>query len=162
MHKINFQREITAYIGAEELLPLQAKLLAEAKLAALDAYAPYSNFRVGAAILLDDEAGTIVRGSNQENAAYPVTICAERVAIFSALTQLPKAKIKKIAITVITVSGKMNRPLSPCGSCRQVIYETELRVGNDIELIMQGDSGEVYVVPTVKDILPLMFDASFL
>lgn len=162
MHKINFGSEITAYTGAEELSPLQAKLLAAAKLAAADAYAPYSNFKVGAAVLLDDAAETIVLGSNQENAAYPVTICAERVAIYSALTQLPKAKIKKIAITVITASGKANRPLSPCGSCRQVIYETELRVGNDIELIMQGDSGEVYVVPTVKDILPLMFDASFL
>jgi cytidine deaminase len=162
MHKLSLNSEISVFTDFNQLEPIQQLLLQKAKEAATNAYAPYSNFKVGAAVLLADEAGTIVLGSNQENAAYPVTICAERVAIYSALTQYPNAVISRIAITIISSNQNVVRPVSPCGSCRQVIYETELRCKRDIELIMQGDSGEIYVLPTVKNILPLMFDASFL
>ena len=159
MHKFNIQSEISV-CETDELSPLQRDLLLRAKAACNAAYAPYSRFRVGAALLLED--GTVVVGSNQENAAYPLTLCAERVAIFAAMSQKPDARISHIAITVQTQTGAVDRPVSPCGSCRQVIYETELRCKRDIELILQGDTGSVYLVPTVKHLLPLMFDASFL
>jgi cytidine deaminase len=162
MHKLSLNSEISVFTDFNQLDQTQQLLLQKAKEAATNAYAPYSNFKVGSAVLLADESGTIVLGSNQENAAYPVTICAERVAIYSALTQYPNAVISRIAITIISSNQNITRPVSPCGSCRQVIYETELRGKRDIELIMQGDSGEIYVLPTVKNILPLMFDASFL
>ncbi len=159
MHKLTLHSEISVFEPAD-LSAQQQELLARAKAACANAYAPYSNFRVGAALLL--ESGAVVIGSNQENAAYPLTLCAERVAIFAALSQQPDARISSIAITIQSQKGNIDRPVSPCGSCRQVIYETELRCERDIELILQGDTGSVYLVPSVKSLLPLMFDASFL
>ena len=162
MHKLSLTSEISVFSNVEELDADRQILLEKAKIAAQDAYAPYSNFKVGAAVLLDDGKDTIVLGSNQENASYPVGLCAERVAIYSAVTQYPRTPIKRIAITIISVNKDIVKPISPCGACRQVIYETELRGQQDIELILQGDLGDIYVLPTVKGILPLMFDSSFL
>ena len=160
MRPIISQSQLIAYESEQELDPRRAQLLARAKQAAVNAYAPYSKFRVGSAVLLSN--GQIIIGSNQENAAYPLTMCGERVAIFAASAMYPHEKIEKVAITIISEKANINRPVTPCGACRQTLLENEYRTQADIELILQGDVGEVYVVKTVKDILPFIFDASFL
>lgn len=160
MKKITLQSEIEVAKNVAELAPIDAQLLARAKEAAKGAYAPYSNFKVGAAVLLKNEV--IVIGNNQENAAFPVTMCGERNAVFSAAAQYPNTAIEAVAITIISAKGNIDRPIPPCGSCRQVIYENETRHQSDIRLILQGDLGDIYVVQSVKDILPLLFDASYL
>ncbi|MFT5646119.1 MAG: cytidine deaminase [Aureispira sp.] len=160
MKKITLQSEIEVAQTIKELSDIDAQLLTRAKEAAKGAYAPYSNFKVGAALLMKN--GVIVIGNNQENAAFPVTMCAERTAVFSAAAQYPNTSIEAIAITIISAKGNIDRPIPPCGSCRQVIYENETRHQCDIRLILQGDIGKIYVIQTVKDILPLLFDASYL
>jgi cytidine deaminase len=160
MKKLRLESEIKIADHINELETADHQLLSRAKEAAKDAYAPYSNFKVGAAVLLKD--GKIVIGNNQENAAYPVTICGERNAIFSASAQYPNTPIIAVAITIISKDQNINRPVPPCGSCRQVIYETEMRHKQDIRIILQGDTGEIYLINSIKDILPLLFDASYL
>ena len=160
MKKITLQSEIEVAQTITELSDIDSQLLTRAKEAAKGAYAPYSNFKVGAALLMKN--GVIVIGNNQENAAFPVTMCAERNAVFSAAAQYPNTPIEAIAITIISARGNIDRPIPPCGSCRQVIYENETRHQSDIRLILQGDLGKIYVIQTVKDILPLLFDASYL
>ena len=124
------------------------------------AYAPYSKFRVGAAILLDN--GKIVLGSNQENAAYPSGLCAERVAIFQAGAIYPDAKIVKLAITASSDNNPTITPIPPCGGCRQSIAEYEFRQETPIEIFFMGESGEVYKSDSIKNLLPLSFDKSSL
>lgn len=160
MRPIITSSQLLSYDNEQELDPVRAQLLARAKQAAANAYAPYSKFKVGSAVLLAN--GEVVIGSNQENAAYPLTMCGERVAIFAASALYPQEKIVKVAITIISDKGNINRPVTPCGACRQTLLENENRTQADIELILQGDNGEVYVIKTVKDILPFIFDASFL
>ena len=160
MKKIIFSAEFTSYDDEKSLSSDDAMLLAEAKKALKTSYSPYSKFKVGAALLLEN--GEIVHGSNQENAAFPVTICAERNAAFAAAVRYPDIKIKAVAITVETQTKGLTKPVPPCGSCRQVLLEYELRQEKDIKLILQGDSGEVYTVNSLKDMLPILFDASFL
>lgn len=160
MNKIIFHSEIESASTIEELSAIDKQLLLTAKEAAKGAYAPYSNFKVGSAVLLAN--GVVVIGNNQENAAYPVTMCGERNAIFSASAQYPQTPILAVAITIISQNGNINRPVPPCGSCRQVIYECETRHKQDIRLILQGDTGDIYLVNSIKDILPLLFDASYL
>ena len=160
MKKIQFELSYESAESEAELNQEDANLLSMAKNAAKDAYAPYSNFKVGAAVLLND--GKIIIGSNQENAAYPVTICGERNAIFAASAQYPNTPIKALAITVISAKGNINNVIPPCGSCRQVIFETETRHNQDIRVILQGDSGQVIVMPSIKNIFPLTFDSSYL
>ena len=145
----------------ENALPVTDRmLLSEAKSAISTSYAPYSKFKVGAALILEN--GAIVKGSNQENSAYPVTLCAERTAVFAAAVQFPGVPIVALAVTVETQLKNMFKPVTPCGSCSQVMLEYELRFDKNIRLIMQGDSGEVFVTEAVKNIVPLYFDASFL
>lgn len=124
------------------------------------AYAPYSQFRVGAALLLDN--GKIVLGSNQENAAYPSGLCAERVAIFHAGSVYPDAKILKIAITAASDTNQTTAPIPPCGSCRQSIAEYEIKQETPIEIYFMGEIGEVYKSASLKNLLPFMFDKKFL
>ena len=124
------------------------------------AYAPYSQFRVGAALLLDN--GKIVLGSNQENAAYPSGLCAERVAIFYAGSRYPDAKILKIAITAASDTNQTTAPIPPCGSCRQSIAEYEIKQDTPIEIYFMGEIGEVYKSASLKNLLPFMFDKKFL
>ncbi|WP_316635430.1 cytidine deaminase [uncultured Flavobacterium sp.] len=124
------------------------------------AYAPYSQFRVGAALLLDN--GKIVLGSNQENAAYPSGLCAERVAIFHAGSIYPEAKILKIAITAASDTNQTKAPIPPCGSCRQSIAEYEIKQDTPIEIYFMGEIGEVYKSSSLKNLLPFMFDKKFL
>ena len=122
-----------------------------------NAYAPYSNFYVGAAVLLEN--GKIITGNNQENAAYPTGLCAERVAIFYASSQFPGIKIKSIAVSAKSKKYNINYPIAPCGSCRQAISEYEVKMDSPIRLIMSGESGEIYISPSISNLLPLMFSS---
>lgn len=124
------------------------------------AYAPYSKFRVGVAILLDN--GQIVLGSNQENAAYPSGLCAERVAIFQAGAIYPEATILKLAISATADEKPVASPIPPCGACRQSIAEYEFKQDTPIEIYFMGETGEVYLSKSLKNLLPLAFDKKFL
>lgn len=124
------------------------------------AYAPYSHFRVGAAIALNN--GKIVLGSNQENAAYPSGLCAERVAIYQAGAIYPDAKIVTIAISAASDSNPTLTPIPPCGSCRQSIAEYEFKQDAPIEIYFMGESGEVYRSNSINNLLPLSFNSTSL
>lgn len=142
-------------------LPLEVKdLMTQAIEIRKKAYAPYSRFRVGAAILLDN--GKMVLGSNQENAAYPSGLCAERVAIFQAGAIYPDAKILKMAISATADDKEMTEPIPPCGACRQSIAEYEFRQDLSIEIYFMAAVGKVYKSDSLKNLLPLMFDKNFL
>jgi len=125
-----------------------------------DLSAPYSNFHVGAAVLLDN--GKMIGGSNQENAAYPLCLCAERVALSAAASQHPNVVIKSMAITVKAPNQVVSQPAMPCGSCRQSLCEQEFKQKKDIKLVIRGEEGDIYIFKSAKDILPFSFDASFL
>lgn len=124
------------------------------------AYAPYSKFRVGAALLLDN--GQVVLGSNQENAAYPSGLCAERVAIFHAGAIYPEANIIKMAITAASDNNPTLSPIPPCGACRQSIAEYEIKQKQPIEIYFMGVSGAVYKSDSLDNLLPFSFDKNFL
>ncbi len=143
------------YDRGEELLIDDSLILNEAKQALETSYAPYSEFNVGAAVLLDD--GTIIRGSNQENSAYPSGLCAERVALFYTSSEYPRKVIKSIAITSKAVHFESSEPISPCGSCRQVISETEKRQGKQIRIIMRNEIGKTKIVDGIDSLLPMKF-----
>lgn len=124
------------------------------------AYAPYSNFKVGAAILLDD--GTIITGNNQENAAYPSGLCAERVAIFHAASHHPNKRIIKIAITADTKTTKLLEAIPPCGSCRQSLYEYEHKQKQAIEIIFGTDYSKIYKIKSLQNLLPFSFNSDMM
>ena len=145
------------YESANSLTKKDQDLLSAAKLALTNAYAPYSNFNVGAAVLLED--GTVITGNNQENAAYPSGLCAERVAFFYASSQHPTKKIMAVAISAKTKDQQINIPVPPCGACRQAMAEYEIKFETPIRLIMGGESGEVYISPSVSNLLPLLFSS---
>lgn len=118
-------------------------------------YAPYSQFHVGACLLLAD--GTVVRGCNQENAAFPAGICAERSAIFAAGAQHPGQAVKSLAIAARDRNGELTRqPVAPCGTCRQVMIETETRFGHPIHILLYGQEG-IYVMDGIRNLMPLSF-----
>jgi len=123
-----------------------------------NAYAPYSNFKVGAAILLEN--GEIITGTNQENAAYPSGLCAERVAMFYANSKFPNVKVKTIAVAAKYNGKIITEPIPPCGACRQVILETENRFKQNIKIILAGYEN-VLISENIKQLLPLNFDESF-
>jgi cytidine deaminase len=151
----NISIRFEEYENAEHL-DLNDKLLLEnAEKALGTAYAPYSEFRVGASVLLDN--GEIISGSNQENAAYPSGLCAERVALFHAKSRYPDVVIKAIAVTARSDHFVIDHPVSPCGACRQVIAETESRQNKEIRIIMKGNTGITHVVNGISNLLPLMF-----
>lgn len=143
------------YAGREELTEQDAMLLDRARAAAGNAYAPYSNFRVGAAALLAN--GEVVTGSNQENASYPVGICAERVLLGNAAVLFEKQPILTLAISYRSRDEKSDHPISPCGMCRQAILEYETRMKQPMRLILGGMEGEVYVIESAGQLLPLGF-----
>ena len=124
------------------------------------AYAPYSNFKVGAAIYLENEE--IVVGSNQENASYPSGLCAERTAVYYAGARFPDTRILKIAISAKSMRQKVLSPVPPCGACRQALVEYEVKQEEPIELYFMGESGKVMKADSVKDLLPLVFDSNCL
>lgn len=136
-----------------ELEETYSVLMKQALQATEHAYAPYSHFQVGAAVLLDN--GIIVTGSNQENAAYPSGLCAERVALFHAGHQYPNIPVVALAIAAST-QGKQVENISPCGACRQVLLETEQRQRIKIKVLLCG-SNEVVMMDSAEDLLPLCF-----
>jgi cytidine deaminase len=137
--------------------PDDALLMEAAKKATLYAYAPYSKFRVGAAIRLSN--GNILTGSNQENASFPAGICAERVVLSAASASFPGLSVTDLALTYINESGAGDRPISPCGICRQTLAEYEQRSGKPIRLILGGISGEVFIINRATDLLPFAFSS---
>ena len=160
MKRKTIKTHIAVYPSDLQLSPAQQQLLAKAKRAIRDAYAPYSGFCVGAAVLLDN--GKTIQGANQENAAYSVCLCAERVALANAAMRYPKAKAISIAISAKAPTKKIKEPVAPCGTCRQYMLEVENKNQQSIEVIMQGEEGQVYVVDTIQALLPISFDGSFL
>jgi len=132
-------------------------LLSEAREVTQHAYAPYSNFQVGAIARLAN--GEIVAGSNQENASFPVGLCAERVLLASAASLFPKVPIDTMAISYHNNNGESNHPISPCGMCRQALNEYEQRVKHPIRLILGGLEGKVYIIEKADMLLPLSFNA---
>ncbi|MBQ5751759.1 MAG: cytidine deaminase [Bacteroidaceae bacterium] len=144
----------------DELSPADREVVDAARRATANSYAVYSHFNVGAAVRLADD--TIVAGTNQENAAYPSGLCAERTAIFWANSQYPSQAVKVLAIAARTDQGELEVPIPPCGACRQVILETEKRYNTPIRIILYG-AKECYVVEDgIKALLPLSFDSAFL
>jgi cytidine deaminase len=160
MKEISVTSSFLVYDSIKELSNEVQDLMEQAIEIRKKAYAPYSKFRVGAALLLDN--GKIVLGSNQENAAYPSGLCAERVAIFHAGSVYPEAKILKMAITAASDTNQTKAPIPPCGSCRQSIAEYEIKQETPIEIYFMGEIGEVYQSTSLKNLLPFMFDKKFL
>lgn len=153
MEKIIIKSELSL-LKFEELDDMSKALVKNAIEATDKSYSPYSHFKVGAALRLED--GTIVIGANQENAAFPVTMCAERAAIFNAQSNHPELAITAIAIAAKNIEGLVKTSVSPCGSCRQVILEMEQRYQRNIKILLCGTDG-IYVIDSIKDLLPLSF-----
>lgn len=147
--------EYTEYKSFTELEGEDAALFQSAIAACKGSYAPYSQFNVGAAVLVSN--GEIVLGSNQENAAYPSGLCAERVALFYANAQYPREAVVKIAVVASSKGELLPTPTYPCGSCRQVLAECETRSGRPIEIIV-GSAGSILKFNGVASILPFVFD----
>ena len=160
MKEISITTQFNVFDVIEDLPTDVQNLMVQAISVRKNAYAPYSKFRVGVAILLDN--GEVVLGSNQENAAYPSGLCAERVAIFYAGANYPQAKILKMAITAASDSNQTTAPIPPCGSCRQSIAEYESRQETPIEIYFMGEVGVIYKSESLKNLLPFMFDKKFL
>jgi cytidine deaminase len=139
----------------KELPDSEHILIEKASEASKDAYAPYSNFRVGAAVLLAD--GTIVKGNNQENIAYPSGLCAERVALFYAGANYPHSVVKTIVVLAQGDLVAADECISPCGSCRQVIAESESRQNEPIRIILVAQDGKTWIFNSIKDILVFPF-----
>src|SRR5688572_18656293 len=155
MKEQKFEFEYEVYSDISELKKEDAELLTKARAVTKHAYAPYSNFFVGAVAELSN--GEIVTGTNQENASYPVGICAERVLLGNAATLYPKVGIKTIAISYNSASVKSDHPISPCGMCRQALLEYETRVNNAIRLILGGMEGKIHVINSASLLLPFAF-----
>ncbi|WP_373516316.1 cytidine deaminase [Pricia sp.] len=160
MQKQKLSFELTIFDGLAELLKEDQDLIAKAVGARKNAYAPYSNFQVGAAVLMEN--GEVVIGSNQENASYPSGLCAERVAVFQAGALYPGVQIKAVAITATSKNHVVDSPAAPCGNCRQSMLEYETKQKKPIKLILMGETGKVIQCNSIADILPLGFDSSFL
>lgn len=152
----DFEIKINVAVNTLENLPVEERALCEAALEATSrAYAPYSNFHVGAAILLSN--GEVITGANQENAAFPSGTCAERSACFYAHARYPEAKFRVIAIAARNSSGQLTEPpTAPCGACRQALLEYETLAGAPVRVMLVGRDN-VYTVPSVKSLLPLAF-----
>ena len=121
------------------------------------AYAPYSGFKVGAALLLDN--GQVILGTNQENAAYPSGLCAERTAVFAAGANYPEAKIIALAITATSDDVLNTEPVSPCGACRQSLLEYEVKQQQPFKVYFMGGTGRIVEVQSVKSLLPFAFES---
>lgn len=160
MKEVKIESILYVFENKEEL-PVEVALLMEKAVEARDrAYAPYSNFNVGAAILLDN--GEIITGSNQENASYPSGLCAERTAIYYVGSQYPNTKIIRMAISATSKTKPTNSPIPPCGACRQAIAEYEVKQANPIEIYFMGEMGKVAKSSSLANLLPLIFDKTVL
>jgi cytidine deaminase len=159
MEKREIKSILIDYKSPAELDDKLQKLVEEAKKAAETAYAPYSKFNVGAAVLLEN--GEIIQGNNQENAAYPSGLCAERVAIFYANSKYPNTAIKSIAVTAFTQEGFIKEPIPPCGSCLQVMLESENRHNNNIQVILYAEN-KLTIADSINQFLPFNFNKEML
>ena len=148
---------VKVYDSIEEMEEKDAQLLSHARTVTKDAYAPYSNFLVGAYARLVN--GEIVTGTNQENASYPAGICAERTLMSVASTLFPGVGIDTIAISYHNLQGKSDQPAGPCGICRQSFAEFQVRTGHPIRVILGGMEGRILVLENISDLLPLSFSA---
>ena len=142
-----------------ELSPEDLALVESAEKFVGHSYSPYSKFSVSAAVRLSD--GTIVNGTNQENAAYPSGLCAERTAMFYANSQYPDKPVTALAIAAFTNGDFLDQPITPCGSCRQVLLETEQRFSTPIKVILVAKN-RCFIVKSISDLLPLSFGSEFL
>jgi len=158
------EKELTTsffiYDSLQELSKEDQNLLNLAKKSLDHSWSPYSEFKVGAAVLMKD--GKMYGGSNQENAAYPLCLCAERVTIAAAESQSPHIPIMSIAVTVKNPNQLIDQPAAPCGSCRQVICETERKHKQEIRVLIRGEVGPIYMFKSGKSLLPFSFDETFL
>ena len=157
MKKQAYNFEFEVYDSMESLPEKDAWLLNEARKVTQHAYAPYSHFQVGAIARLAN--GEIVTGSNQENASFPIGLCAERVLLATAASLHPNVAIETIAISYYNDNGESDHPISPCGICRQSLLEYESRVNHSIRLILGGMEGRVNVIDKAAMLLPLSFSA---
>jgi len=155
MQQNKYEFNYTVYKSSEELPAELQALLHKAREVTEQAYAPYSNFQVGAVARLANDEQVI--GSNQENASFPVGLCAERVLLASVSSQYPKIPIDTIAISYKSKEHKSDHPISPCGICRQSLQEYENRISQPIQLVLGGLSGPVYVIDSASRLLPLAF-----
>jgi cytidine deaminase len=160
MKKVELKTLITIFDSIDELPAAVNVLMNKAIEAKQNAYAPYSKFKVGAAMLLED--GSIITGNNQENAAYPSGMCAERVAIWKASSEFPNKKILKLAISASSSFQILKEPVAPCGACRQTLSEYEIKQKDKIEVYFMGEEGEIIKTESVLDLLPIAFDKTFL
>ena len=156
MRKIEISTSVTVFSNVSEL-PVEDRILMDKAIdARKNAYAPYSKFNVGAALLLDN--GEIVLGSNQENAAYPSGMCAERVAIWKAASDYPNMKVVKLAITASSLATPVTKPVGPCGACRQSLLEYEIKQETPFKMLLMGEVGEVVITDSLVSLLPFSFD----
>lgn len=158
MKKEDFRFSFEVYESADELPEPDARLLNEARKVTKHAHAPYSHFRVGAAAQLQN--GKTVTGSNQENASFPIGLCAERVLLASAASQFPDVAINTIAVSYDNEKGTSAHPISPCGICRQTLLEYEEKFKQPIKIVLGGLRGKVYVIERAGMLLPLSFTAN--
>ncbi|NHM01063.1 cytidine deaminase [Flavobacterium difficile] len=158
MKEIQIATKLSVFESFDELSFSEKEYMNQAIEIRKKAYAPYSKFQVGAAVVLDN--GVVLQGSNQENAAYPSGLCAERVAIFYAGANYPNQKIVKLFISATPSDRDSENPIPPCGSCRQSIAEYEIKQDLPIEIYFMGAKGAVYKSDSLKNLLPFMFDKS--
>ena len=160
MKKIEFSASAIIYKNILELSSEDKILMEKAIEIRKTAYAPYSKFSVGAALLLENNE--IVLGNNQESAAYPSGMCAERVAIWKAGSSFPNIKILKLAISASSLISKVDKPVGPCGACRQTLSEYEINQKQPFSVIFMGEVGEIVKTESLLSLLPFSFDSSYL
>lgn len=160
MKQITISSNYTVFSSLDELSSIDKELMSIAIQTRKQAYAPYSNFQVGVILQLDN--GEIIKGTNQENAAYPSGLCAERVAIFYAGANFPEATITKIFISASPIDRELDKPIPPCGACRQSIAEYEIKQNSNIEIYFMGAKGEIIKSESLSQLLPLLFDKKYL
>lgn len=156
MQKIRLNTEIERFEDSRELPNDEQSLLESAISAMHNAYAPYSRFKVGAALQLEN--GMVILGNNQENAAYPSGLCAERVAFYAASANYPGVSMLKVAITATSLDFPTENPISPCGACRQSMLEYEINQIKPITVLLKGNGGVVFRIHGVKQLLPIFFN----
>ena len=154
MKEIQLEYNVRSYQSLEELPEISHKLILMAREAATRAYAPYSGYQVGAAVLLEN--GEFITGNNQENAAYPSGLCAERTALFYASSKYPGVAVSALAVTALSNGQLPEAFAKPCGGCRQVIAEYEDLSGKPIEIILDGSSA-IMVMEGIDTLLPFRF-----
>jgi len=158
--KQQYLLEWESYNSLNDLMELDQQTLLLAKNQLQYSYSPYSNFKVGTGLYLEN--GQLIGGSNQENASYPLCLCAERVALAAAAATHPNIPILTLAVTVKHPDKVIGKPAMPCGACRQVICEVEQKQQQAIRILTQGEQGAIFIFPSGLSILPFAFDASYL